>query len=141
MEHFTRLMQLASTQLGFSFHPHCKSPQLTHLMFANDVSIFSKAHPPTLQIIMHTLQVFQQYAGLKANHAKSHIVFGGCNTHLQNTYLQITGFQEGHHPLTYLGVPITASKLCKMECRALVEKFVGKIKLWSANSIPFASRA
>ncbi|KAJ8428134.1 hypothetical protein Cgig2_017732 [Carnegiea gigantea] len=85
--------------------------------YNNDVMIFTKAHPPTLHIII-----------LQANHTKSRIVFAGCSPHLQLSYLQITGFQEGHLPLSYLGVPITASTLSKMECRALVEKIISQIK-------------
>jgi len=30
--------------------------------------------------------------------------------------------------MKYLGVPITTSRLSKLECRALVEKIVGKIR-------------
>lgn len=47
MEYFTRLMKAASLQPDFSYHPHCKELQLTHLMFADDVMLFSKAPPPS----------------------------------------------------------------------------------------------
>jgi len=90
---------------------------------------------------MHVLQPFHQTTGLKANHSKSQIVFGGCSTQLQQSCLRITGFHDGTLPLTYLGVPITASKLGKVECRTLVEKIMGKIKLWSSRSLTFARRA
>jgi len=122
MEYFTRLMQQTSMQPGFSIHPHCRKLNLTHLMFADGVIIFSKAHPPALALIMQALQTFHQTAGLKANHSKSQIVFGGCTPQLQHSCLRITGFQDGTLPLTYLGVPITVSKLSKAECRTLVEK-------------------
>jgi len=43
--------------------------------------------------------------------------------------------------MRYLGVPITASKLSKLECRGLVEKIIGKIRLWATKNISFAGRA
>jgi len=141
MEYFTRLMQKASMQSGFSIHPHCGKLNLIHLIFANNVMIFSKAHPPTMAFIMQALHTFHQTAGLKANHSKSQIVFGGCTPQLQQLCLHITGFQEGTLPLSYLGVPITASKLSKLECRSLVEKIMGKFKLWSSRSLSLAGRA
>ena len=110
-------------------------------MFPDDVMIFSKAHPPTLAIIMQTLQNFHQTIGLKANHLKSQIIFGGCTSQLQQSCIHLIGFQEGTLPLTYLGVLITASTLSKLECRTLVEKIMGKIRLWSTRSLYFAARA
>jgi len=43
--------------------------------------------------------------------------------------------------MRYLGVPITARKLSKLECHTLVEKLTGKIKQWSTRSLSFVGRA
>jgi len=43
--------------------------------------------------------------------------------------------------MRYLGVPITASRLSKQEYRALIEKILGKIRLWATKSISFISGA
>ncbi|KAJ8432379.1 LOW QUALITY PROTEIN: hypothetical protein Cgig2_021913 [Carnegiea gigantea] len=87
---------------------------------------------------MSALQGFHACAGLKANHTKSEIVFGGCHPHLHNSVLKS---QPGNLPFKYLGVPITASKSSKLECRILMEKILGKIRLWSTKSISFTGRA
>jgi len=128
MEYFTRLMNIAGEQPHFKFHPSCRQFKLNHLMFADDVIIFSKAHLPTLQIIKSTLERFYQVTGLKANPDKSQLVYGGCNSHLQRQCLELTGYREGCLPMRYLGVPITASKLSKLECHTLVEKITRKMK-------------
>lgn len=141
MEYFTRQMQLIGTSPQFSFHPNCSSLNLNHLMFADNVLIFSKAYLPTLKMIMQVLTDFHVCSGLKANIAKSQVIFGGCDTDLQTDCLHITQFQEGSFPLRYLGVPITASKLSKNECRVLVEKIMGKVQLWSSRSFSFAGQA
>ncbi|KAJ8436728.1 hypothetical protein Cgig2_027399 [Carnegiea gigantea] len=53
-------------------------------------------------------------------------------------FINIIGFKEGSLLLRYLGVPIIASKLSKLECRALVEKILGRVRLWSTKIISFS---
>ncbi|KAJ8425577.1 hypothetical protein Cgig2_003075 [Carnegiea gigantea] len=120
--------------------PNTKSPGPDGFS-SNMASNKGLAHPPTLRIVMNTLHEFYQCAGLQANQAKSQIVFVECNPSLQQQCLDSIGFQEGTLPLRYLRVPITISRLNKLECRALVEKILGKIRLWSTKSISFAVRA
>ena len=126
MEYFTRLMKQLSTRAEFKFHQYYKGLKLNHLMFADDVVIFCKAHPPTLQLIKQTLKKFHVATGLEASATKSHIIFRGCCTALKSACLQETGFQEGTLPMTYLGIPIIASRLSKMECIHWWKRLWGK---------------
>ena len=102
-------------------------------MFADDVMIFCKAKLETLIIIHNTLMTFYQCTGLKVNETKSQMAFGGCSPSLQQQCLDLTSFQKGSLPLKYLGIPITASRLNKLECMTLVEKITSKIRLWSTK--------
>ena len=43
--------------------------------------------------------------------------------------------------MRYLGAPIIVSKLSKMEYKSLVEKNMGKIKLWSTRNLSFVGRS
>jgi len=136
MEYFTRLMVHASNNPNFSFHPSCKALKMSHLMFADDVMIFCKAKPETLLLVHSTLMTFYQCTGLKVNQTKSQMAFGGCSP-----LLEVTGFQEGSLPLKYLGMPMTVSRLTKLECMTLVEKITGRIRLLSTKSASFAGSA
>ena len=109
MEYLSRLMQKASNSPGFQYRPSCKSLKITHIMFAEDLIIFYKADPYSLQLIFQALKEFYECAGLKTNLQKSQIVFRGCAQELKNKCLHISGFQEGTLPFNYLEVPITAN--------------------------------
>ena len=141
MEYLSRLLVTISKRPDYKFHPYCKNLELNHLMFADDLILFSKADPITLVYLKEALDKFHMTAGLRANAHKSQIVFGGCSEELQTHCIETTGLQQGTFPLKYLGVPITASRLSKIECRPLLEKIMGRVQLWATRRISFAGRA
>ena len=140
MEYLSRLFKRASTQPEFEFHPHCKKLGITHLMFADDLVIICKASPLSVKILMAAFQHFTECSGLQANMLKSQIVFGGASTSVRDECMALIGFTEGKLPFTYLGLPITASKLSKVECMTLVEKITAKITTWTSRHISYAGR-
>ena len=141
MEYLSRLFKKASTLPRFEYHQHYKKLGLTHLLFTDDLIIFCKTRPTSLKIMTEAFQAFTICTGLKANLAKSQIVFGGDCNQVHQERLNIIGFTEGQLHLRYLGVLITSSRLSKLECKALVEKISGKITTWSSRHISYAARA
>ena len=140
MECLSRLFRKASKHHAFEYHQHCNKMGLTHLMFADDLIIFCKAKPASLQLLMDAFQEFTRSSGLAANLEKSNIVFGGDCMNLQQECLNITGFTEGQLPFRYLGMPITASRLTNGEYNILAEKITTKIKVWASRHISYAGR-
>jgi len=110
-EYFTRLMKLAGEHPHFKFHLTCRQNKLNHLMFADDVIIFSKAHLPTLQIIKNNLEKFYQVAGLKANQDKSQLVCGGCTSLLQQQCVDLIGGLCQWDTLGFLSLPASSASL------------------------------
>ena len=55
--------------------------------------------------------------------------------------MNVTGFKDSKFPIKYLGVPIIASSLTKVECTGLVEKIMARMKIWATRHISFAGRA
>jgi len=135
MEYLSRLFKRASTQSGFEYHPHYKKLGMTHLMFADGLVIFCKASPASLKILMEAFQQFTDCTGLQANMSKSQIVFGGASTSIRAECMALTGFTEEQLPFTYLGLPITASKLSKVDCKTLMEKITTRITTWANTSL------
>ncbi|XP_057251472.1 uncharacterized protein LOC125498912 [Beta vulgaris subsp. vulgaris] len=53
---------------------------------------------------------------------------------------ELSGFKVGKLPFTYLGVPISTSKLKAKDCQSLVEKMVIRIRVWGTRHLSFAAR-
>ena len=43
--------------------------------------------------------------------------------------------------MRYLGVPITISRLTKIECRGLVDKILAKVHIWATRNLSFVEIA
>jgi hypothetical protein len=72
MEILSRLLAEATMETNpLGFHPKCSSLKPTHLCFADDLLIFSKANMDSLGSIKSILAEFEKISGLKANPAKS----------------------------------------------------------------------
>ena len=132
---------MARAQLDFKYHPHCAKLKLTHLMFADDLLLFSKADVPSLTHIKNALTKFAETAGLTANLQKSQLILGGCQPPLHAACLHTLQFEDSQFPLRYLGVPITSGRLSKVECSSLVDKILACIRVWATRNLSFARRA
>ncbi|KAL2237525.1 UNVERIFIED_CONTAM: hypothetical protein Sindi_0944200 [Sesamum indicum] len=52
----------------------------------------------------------------------------------------LTGFQEGHLPMRYLGLPLISSRLSISDCQPLISKINARINGWEGISLSYAGR-
>lgn len=85
--HFVIVMEVFSCQLAeaslepqFQFHPKCDALGLSHLCFADDVLIFSRADIHSLQKIKTVPEDIDALSGLRVNPSKSHVFYFGVST-------------------------------------------------------------
>ncbi|XP_074288865.1 uncharacterized protein LOC141614012 [Silene latifolia] len=102
--------------------------KLTHLMFADDLLLFSKGDAQSMMVLVRSLCSFSQASGLKMDQQKSCAYFNGVDKSLAGDILGVSGFKEGNLPIKYLGVPITVGRLKKQDCAVLIDKIMGRIR-------------
>ena len=107
-------------------------------MFADNLTLFCKADTHSVVSLMEAFKIFLRSSSMEANQAKSQVVMGGCSDMIKKQIITTIGFVEGEFPFGYLGVPITASKLSKLERSMLVDKIVAQIKYWTSRSLSYA---
>ncbi|XP_074315276.1 uncharacterized protein LOC141651462 [Silene latifolia] len=74
MEYLSRIMEFVTRKWYFRYHPLCKSLKLTHLLFADDLLMFSKGDVQSIMLILRVLATFSAASGLTVNASKSEIV-------------------------------------------------------------------
>ncbi|XP_074265787.1 uncharacterized protein LOC141588232 [Silene latifolia] len=124
MEYLTRVLDYATYIWTFRFHPLCKVLRLNHLLFADDLLLFCKGDTQSIMILLRAFSTFSATSCLKVNAAKSEVVFRGVSESMRAAILQISCFKEAYLPFKYLGIPIQAGRLTKLDCNTLVERVV-----------------
>ncbi|KAL9688325.1 hypothetical protein QQ045_032746 [Rhodiola kirilowii] len=102
MEVLSRVLGQIRQSNEYGYHPKCARISLSHLMFADDMIIFSKADLSSLLKIKEALTVFHGWSGLDVNVNKSAIYFGSCEEAEQLIFAQAVGFQVVKLPFSYL---------------------------------------
>ncbi|XP_074297740.1 uncharacterized protein LOC141628504 [Silene latifolia] len=127
-------------QPDFHFHPLCGAIQLNHLLFADDLLLFSKGDELSITWLLRSFATFSMASGLCLNKDKSEIYFNGMSQGAMSSILQVSGFKRGMLPFKYLGVPISSRKLTKADGMKLTDKITARIRSWGAKHLSYAGR-
>lgn len=140
MEVFSGILMSRASSPDFKFFWRCKPIQLSHLFFADDVFLFCHADWKSIVLLKKGLDLFSTWSGLIPNKHKSEIFLSGGDISIRNKILWAFGFQEGHLPVRYLGVPIISSRLKRADCIALIDRITTRIQSWTHRFLSFAGR-
>ncbi|XP_074306637.1 uncharacterized protein LOC141641891 [Silene latifolia] len=140
MEVLSRLLRTLPTHPGFSYHPKCVKVKLTHLIFADDLLVFTRGDLPSIQAVNSCLSLFAAFSGLKINPMKSSLYFGGVPSQLKKLILSTTGYVEGDLPVRYLGLPLFSSRLTQPMFAPLLDKIRAKISHWANSMLTYAGK-
>ncbi|XP_074315612.1 uncharacterized protein LOC141651817 [Silene latifolia] len=123
-----------------SYHPRCSKLKLTHLVFADDLMIFTRGDLPSVQKATAILSTFSHWSGLTANLEKTDIYFGGVHPTVKALILERVGIKEGSFPFRYLGYPINDSRLTMDMYNALILKLQTLKGTYSIQHLSYAGR-
>lgn len=115
--------------------------RVSHLLYADDILIFTKGCDSNVRNLMNILIKFCDVTGQRINQAKSGIFF---SKHIPDAHkemiLNITQFQESQLPAIYLGAPLFQGRIKSIYFDELVSKLNRKIRGWMRNYLSFAGR-
>ncbi|KAL0430919.1 UNVERIFIED_CONTAM: Retrovirus-related Pol polyprotein from type-2 retrotransposable element R2DM [Sesamum radiatum] len=140
MEYFSRLVKRRTSDSEFNFHPKCEKLKNTHLLFVDDLMLFSRGDLPSINILMECLQGFRDVSGLAVNTSKSSIFTAGIQNDELHGILARTDFVRGAMPVRYLGIPLAAQRLSVTDYSPLVDQIAKSISKWAAKSLSYAAR-
>ncbi|XP_074299449.1 uncharacterized protein LOC141630553 [Silene latifolia] len=140
MEILSRLLRQLPKYSWFSYHPKCVKFNLTHLVFADDLLVFTKGDVPSVDAVARCLGIFAWYSGLQANPLKTCLYYGGVANDVIEDILRTTGFTQGEFPFRYLGIPLFPTRLHQNMFQPLLDKITRKLAHWAKHTLSYAGK-
>ncbi|KAK5772899.1 hypothetical protein PVK06_049201 [Gossypium arboreum] len=110
-------------------------PAISHLFFADDLVIFSKADLRHGEVLKSILDDFCSLPGHKINARKTNIFFSKrVDESMVNMISNRFGFQQVHNLGHYLGVPLFHQRVTSSTLQFIVEKGRSKLKIGKPKS-------
>ncbi|KAL2224632.1 UNVERIFIED_CONTAM: hypothetical protein Sindi_2930300 [Sesamum indicum] len=133
-------LQMIEQDGHFTFHWKCEAARIFQLGFADDLLLFYRANMDSIGILKKGLDRFAIWSGLNLNVQKSHIISSRSAQGLREDMMTFLGFQEGHLPIRYLGLPLLSCRLSITDCQPLLLKIDQRIAGWEGLSLSYAGR-
>ncbi|KAK5811200.1 hypothetical protein PVK06_026524 [Gossypium arboreum] len=114
---------------------------LSHLFFADDLVIFSRADLTHIGILENCLRIFCELSGHKVNIRKTNIFFStSVNEFLRSEINGILRFQEVNDLGHYLGVSLFHKRVTNSILNFLIERVRNQLSSWDTKRLSFAGR-
>ncbi|XP_074305042.1 uncharacterized protein LOC141639968 [Silene latifolia] len=127
-----------SGEQDVSFHPKCAKLQINHLVFADDLMIFTRGDLPSVRKAADILHLFSTWSGLCASFEKTEAYFGGLSASLKHEILSEIGLNEGVFPFRYLGIPVHHARLTHSMYDGLALKLTDLLHRCSSKYLSYA---
>ncbi|XP_059440565.1 uncharacterized protein LOC132173020 [Corylus avellana] len=118
-----------------------RCPTISHLLFADDVIIFSKANESEARVILKCLNTYSSWSGQHINISKSAMFFSrNCSSNAKNAVKGILHLALIPSRAKYLGIPLFMHRRKKDSFIELKDRILAKISGWKARLLSQAAR-
>ena len=140
MEVLTVTLRTGYNRKIIKYHPKCSHQQITSIMFADDVMMFTKPELPSLNGIKEALHKFNKMTGLSINQNKSSMLVSGISNE-QAAFLHLqSGFASMENDMKYLGLPLITKRITKNDCYPLYHKITSIMTAWDNRKLTQSGR-
>ncbi|XP_060965474.1 uncharacterized protein LOC133034409 [Cannabis sativa] len=116
-------------------------PALSHLMFADDTIIFSRANLRDIETLNDCIQQFEEWSGQKCSKQKSGILFSGnCSNSLKEAIENKLDMSVISDSEKHLGNPFIFGRSKRKDFHFLKSKLVERLEGWKLKSLSKAGR-
>lgn len=133
------ILREQGSSIGVSLKPG--GPRLTHLLYADDILLFSEVSTASVAALRRSLDVYCSWTGQQINHGKSMVAFSKATPSWKaNRFTRQLGFARVQE-LQYLGTTLAMRKLRAADFAGLLLRVNGQIRSWGNRHLSMAGRA
>jgi hypothetical protein len=116
-------------------------PPISHLLFADDVIIFSRANVNEAKVVLNCLNTYSSWSGQHINMSKSAIFFSrNCRSNSKAAINRILNLAQIPARAKYLGIPLFMHRKKQDSFVELKDRIFAKITGWKAKLLSQAAR-
>ncbi|CAM8955612.1 unnamed protein product [Rhodiola kirilowii] len=138
MEYLSRILKGLNKSHGYYHHPKCHRVDLKHLIFADDLFLFSSGRCSSA--LKDGLDDFLHCTGLAINTDKSQLFLAGFCEAKKSWVKSLVKTNISALPVRYLGFPLTNKNISAHDCSAIVQRMTGRLNCWSNRLLSRAGR-
>ena len=113
---------------------------LTHLQYADDTIMMVEGSDEDIRHLKFLLPRFHEMPGLTINFAKSELMVLGCSEEEAQRIANHLNCRLGSFPTTYLGMPISDTRLQEKDFRPIISKLQPRMEPWQGRWLSKAAR-
>ncbi|XP_074305698.1 uncharacterized protein LOC141640919 [Silene latifolia] len=102
MEYLSRVLTYVKDTMKFKYHPLCAPLKLSHLIFADDLLLFSRGDVGSIMVLLRAFTTFSKASGLLMSPSKTSAYFNGVDAGVKQDILQVSGLVLVNSVLTVL---------------------------------------
>ncbi|PKU81404.1 putative mitochondrial protein [Dendrobium catenatum] len=135
---FSHAINQRGHHLGVCITP--KYPKLSHLLFADDVLIFSKATSTAALELKSIVSDFCSWTGQNINAPKSQILYGKLVKHsMKKQIKRILNFKEVKE-MNYLGIKLALRRLKSFDFQQMIDNILERLNTWGSKQLSMAGK-
>ncbi|XP_020673031.1 uncharacterized protein LOC110092712 [Dendrobium catenatum] len=124
--------------IGIQISP--RGPRITHLLYADDVLIFSHVSKEIAKEVKGIVEDFCNWTGQRINVNKSHIIFGhGVSNPRRNKIAKVFGFKVVKE-MNYLGIKISLNRLKADDLQDLLTSVMDRLNAWGKKFLSMGGK-
>ncbi|KAF5208000.1 hypothetical protein FRX31_002413 [Thalictrum thalictroides] len=89
-------------------------------------------------VVEEVLAEFSKYTGLEVNNAKTSLLVGGRSDEASKDLASILNVQSVRPPVTYLGIPLSSTRIGIKDCQPILDKALQRISNWKSRFLSLA---
>jgi hypothetical protein len=117
-----------------------RTARLRLSLYADDAAVFLNPVREEVDVLMEIMHKFREAMGLRINVQKSTVVLIRCSQVNLDDVLQNFAGARAAFPISYLGLPITVTRLRVNHLQYVLDRAANKMQGWQANLLNIGGR-